>query len=139
MSLIGKSFLGGKLVTVELAVMEFPCRYSKRCFLHLQVRTLRARINTLRISSESHGYCSYALTFVVFYSSFILVVYLLIYWFLFYICFITYSRLSLSRSRRDPLKNFEISVLRHIRFAELRKIPTEQPNFTNEHVICSFS
>ena len=47
----------------------------------------------------------------------------------------TYSRLSLSRSRRDPLKHFEISVLRHIRFAELRKIPTEQSNFTNEHVI----
>ena len=46
-----------------------------------------------------------------------------------------YSRLSLSRSRRDPLKHFEISVRRHIRFAELRKIPTEQPNFTNEHVI----
>ena len=46
-----------------------------------------------------------------------------------------YSRLSLSRSRRDPLKHFEISVLRHIRFAELRKIPTELPNFTNEHVI----
>ena len=32
-----------------------------------------------------------------------------------------YSRLSLSRSRKDPLKHFEISVLRHIRFAELRK------------------
>ena len=46
-----------------------------------------------------------------------------------------YSRLSLSRSRRDPLKHFEISVLRHIRGAELRKIPTEQPNFTNEHAI----
>ena len=45
------------------------------------------------------------------------------------------SRLSLSRSRRDPLKYFEISVLRHIRCAELRKIPVEQPNFTNEHVI----
>ena len=50
--------------------------------------------------------------------------------------FITkYSRLSLSRMRRDPLKYFEISVLRHIRCAELRKIPVEQPNFTNEHVI----
>ena len=46
-----------------------------------------------------------------------------------------YSRLSLSRSRRDPLKHFEISVLRHIRFADLRKIPVEQPNFTNEHII----
>ena len=46
-----------------------------------------------------------------------------------------YSRLSLSRSRRDPLKYFEISVLRHIRCAELRKIPIEQPNFTYEHVI----
>ena len=46
-----------------------------------------------------------------------------------------YSRLSLSRSQRDPLKHFEISVLRHIRCAELRKIPTEQPNFTNELVI----
>ena len=39
------------------------------------------------------------------------------------------------RSQRDPLKNFEISLLRHIRFAELRKIPIELPNFTNEHVI----
>ena len=47
----------------------------------------------------------------------------------------TYSRLSLSRSRGDPLKHFEISVLRHIRFAELRKIPIEQQNFSNEHVI----
>ena len=45
------------------------------------------------------------------------------------------SRLSLSRSRRDPLKHFEISVLRHIRCAEWRKIPNEHPNFTNEHVI----
>ena len=41
-----------------------------------------------------------------------------------------YSRLSLSLSQRDPLKHFEISVLRHIRFAELRKIPIELPNFT---------
>ena len=49
--------------------------------------------------------------------------------------FIKYSRLSLSRSRRDRPKHFEISVLRHIRFAEMRKIPNEQPNFTNEHVI----
>ena len=32
-----------------------------------------------------------------------------------------YSRLSLSRIPRDTLKYFEISVLRHIRFAELRK------------------
>ena len=46
-----------------------------------------------------------------------------------------YSRLSLSRSRKDPLKHFEISVLRHIRFGKLRKIPMEQPNFTNEHLI----
>ena len=53
--------------------------------------------------------------------------------------YIMYSRLSLSRSRRDPLKHFEISVVRHIRFAELRKIPIEQPNFTNEHIIDSFS
>ena len=46
-----------------------------------------------------------------------------------------YSRLSLSRSQRDPLKYFELSVLRHIRCAELRKTPIERPNFTNEHVI----
>ena len=43
------------------------------------------------------------------------------------------SQLLLSRSRRDPLKHFEISVLRHIRLGELRKLPIEQPNFTNEH------
>ena len=48
---------------------------------------------------------------------------------------IKYSRLSLSRSRRDPLKHFELSVLRHIRLAELRKIPIEKLNFTKEHVI----
>ena len=35
--------------------------------------------------------------------------------------FSIYSRLSLSRIPRDSLKHFEISVLRHIRFAELRK------------------
>ena len=46
-----------------------------------------------------------------------------------------YSGLSLSRSRKDPLEHFEISVLRHIRFGELRKIPMEQLNFTDEHVI----
>ena len=48
---------------------------------------------------------------------------------------LNYSRLSISRNRRDPLKHFEISILRHIRFAELRKITIEQPNFTNEHAI----
>ena len=34
---------------------------------------------------------------------------------------IKYCRLSLSRNRRDPLKIFEISVLRHIRCVVLRK------------------
>ena len=38
-----------------------------------------------------------------------------------YTAFLLYSRLSLSRIPRDPLKYFEISVARHIRFAELRK------------------
>ena len=46
-----------------------------------------------------------------------------------------YSRLSLSRNRRDPLKHFEISVLRYIRFVVLRKKHFEQPNFTNDNVI----
>ena len=46
-----------------------------------------------------------------------------------------YSRLSLSRNRRDPQKQFEISVLRHIRFIVLRKKQFEQPNFTNDYVI----
>ena len=47
-----------------------------------------------------------------------------------------YSRLPLSRSQRDPLKQFDIFVLRHIRFAEeLRKVPIKLPNLTNEHVI----
>ena len=45
------------------------------------------------------------------------------------------NRLTLSRSRRDSLKHVEISVLRHIRCAVLRKKTIEQPNFTNEHVI----
>ena len=43
-----------------------------------------------------------------------------------------YNRLSLSRIRRDPLKHFEISVLRHIRFEVLNKKQFEQPNFTND-------
>ena len=34
---------------------------------------------------------------------------------------IVYSRLSLSRNRRDPQKHVEISVLRHIRLVVLRK------------------
>ena len=46
-----------------------------------------------------------------------------------------YSRLSLSRNRRDPLKNFEISVLQHIRCVVLRKKQFEQPKFTNDYVI----
>ena len=40
-----------------------------------------------------------------------------------------YSQLSLSRGPRDSLKYFKISVLGHIRFAELRKKYIEQPNF----------
>ena len=46
-----------------------------------------------------------------------------------------YSRHSLSRNRRDPLKHFEISILRHIRFVVLRKKQFEQPNFTNDYEI----
>ena len=46
-----------------------------------------------------------------------------------------YSRLSLSRDRRDPQKQFEISVLRHISFVVLRKKQFEQPIFTNDYVI----
>ena len=38
-----------------------------------------------------------------------------------------YSRLSLSRNRRDHHEHFEISVLRHIRFVILRKKEFEQP------------
>ena len=45
----------------------------------------------------------------------------------------TYSRLSLSRSWRDPLKHFEISVLRHTKFSELRKIQIAPPHFRNEY------
>ena len=44
-------------------------------------------------------------------------------------CFFSpHSRLPLSRSPRDSLKYFEISVTRHIRFAELRK------NISNSHI-----
>ena len=49
-------------------------------------------------------------------------------------CCTTYSRLSLSRNRRDSQKHFEISVLRHIRFVLLREKQFEQPNFTNDYV-----
>ena len=48
---------------------------------------------------------------------------------------VKYSRLSLSRNRRDSLKHFEISVLRHIRFIVLKKKQLEQPNFINDYVI----
>ena len=48
---------------------------------------------------------------------------------------IKYSRLSLSRNQRDPQKQLEIYVLRHIRFVVLRKKQFEQPNFTNDYVI----
>ena len=47
----------------------------------------------------------------------------------------TYNRLSLSRNRKDPQKQFEISVLRHIRFVVLRIKQFEQPIFTNDYVI----
>ena len=50
-------------------------------------------------------------------------------------CLLKYSRLSLSRNRRDPQKQFEISELRHIRFVVLRKKQFEQPIFTNDYVI----
>ena len=46
-----------------------------------------------------------------------------------------YSRLSLSRNRRDSQQHFEISVLRHIGFVVLRKKQFEQPNSTNDYVI----
>ena len=39
-----------------------------------------------------------------------------------------YIRLSLSRIPKDSIKYFEISVPRHIRFAELRKKLFEQPH-----------
>ena len=41
-----------------------------------------------------------------------------------------YSRLSLSRTPRDSMKQFEISVLRHIRFADSGKQLIEQPPLT---------
>ena len=47
-----------------------------------------------------------------------------------------YSRLSLSRNRRDPLKHFEMSVIRHIRVVVLRTKQFEQPTFTYDYVIC---
>ena len=50
---------------------------------------------------------------------------------------VMYSQPSLSRSRRDLLNHFEISVLWHIRSAELRKLQIKiQTNFTkNKYVI----
>ena len=46
-----------------------------------------------------------------------------------------YSRLSLSQNRRYPLKHFEISILRHIRFIVLRKKIFEQPQYINDYII----
>ena len=44
------------------------------------------------------------------------------------------STLVISKSK-GPSETLQDIRLRHIRSAELRKIPKEQPNFTNEHVI----
>ena len=49
----------------------------------------------------------------------------------------TYSRFSLSRSPRKSLEYFEISVPRHIRFAELRK--TINRTFTFNKWICNLT
>ena len=46
-----------------------------------------------------------------------------------------YSRLSLSRNKRNPQKHSEIFVFRHIRFVVFRKKQFEQPNFSNDYVI----
>ena len=43
------------------------------------------------------------------------------------------STLVISKSK-GPAETLRVSVLRHIKCAELRKIPNEQPNFTDEHV-----
>ena len=45
-----------------------------------------------------------------------------------------YSRLSLSRSPRDCMKQFEISVPRHIRFAELRKTINRTTTFNRMYL-----
>ena len=44
------------------------------------------------------------------------------------------STLVISKSK-GPSETLRVSVLRHIKYAELRQIPNEQPNFTDEHVI----
>ena len=53
--------------------------------------------------------------------------------------FLMYSRLSLSRIPRDSLKYFEISVARHIRFAELRKNIIRLPVTTFNKIICNWT
>ena len=45
-----------------------------------------------------------------------------------------YSRLSLSRNPRDSMKHFEISELRYIRFAELRKTINPTTNFNKMNI-----
>ena len=45
-----------------------------------------------------------------------------------------YSRLALSRRPRASLEYFEISDVRLIRFAEMRKIWSNNPNFTSEYI-----
>ena len=47
-----------------------------------------------------------------------------------YIYIYIYSRLSLSRTPRDSMKQIEISVLRHIRFADSGKQLIKQPPLT---------
>ena len=57
-------------------------------------------------------------------------------WLWYVLIFFYYSRISLSRNPRDSMKYFEISVRRHIRFAELRK--TNNPTTTFNRMNLSF-
>ena len=51
--------------------------------------------------------------------------------------YILYSRLSLSRIPRDSLKYFEISVPRHIRFADLQNLGKMNQTATFNKCICN--
>ena len=50
-------------------------------------------------------------------------------------CNLYYSQLSLSRSQRDSLEHFEISLIRHIRSGKLWKRQVEQPNFRKKYIL----
>ena len=82
--------------------------------------TLSLFVSSLVVIGKPYEYCNVLLFYIVL-----------------ILCILTlcmYSRLSLSRTR-DSMKHFEISVLRHIRFAEMRKTINRTATFNRMNYV----